>query len=427
MMGFAVSSINPCFLRALTICMPRVHGCFTPVAGMVFPHAGRGKVMTRVLVVGADVDGERVLLERLHRMAGLPMGSLQACRDLDECELLIVRNSPGLVNAAQRMRMTRPGIRLWVESQDGALLDGAQQALPKLPATEILSVLNGHARVAANSEPLHQQEPEVWHQPPASLPTRAAIIAAPASDASPRIPTSRDALTSSHAVHTDDIDAGRSGIQGSFALARALRSGIRQRQGSALLYDADRPVLAIDFSSAQAVPLLPVMQQGLAEAAQWLGGRLSQLRLVEISADKYLGHEQQGQRLPLRALLWQAAQQMQDWERVDAQLEQGAVIHLQGWPDFRVLARQQDVFRLCSLLVRKPSSQAECVHLLDLAPATVQAFVHGAFLSGYVRLDEVSKSAFEQVRQDMRNVPAQPRGGLLARMWRSVRAAAGGN
>ena len=383
--------------------------------------------MTRVLVVGADVDGERVLLERLHRMAGLPMGSLQACRDLDECELLIVRNSPGLINAAQRMRQTRPGMRLWVESQDGALLDGAQQALPKLPATEILSVLNGHARVAANSEPLHQ---DVSHQgPPSSLSgaSQSTVIAAPASDASPRLSPSRDALCSNDSAQEDDIDAGRYGVQGSFSLARALRHGIRQRQGSALLYDGDQPVLAIDFSSAQAVPLLPVMQQGLAEAAQWLGGRLSQLRLVDISAEKYLCHEQQGQRLPLRALLWQAAQQMHDWERVDAQLEQGAVIHLQGWPDFRVLARQQDVFRLCSLLVRKPSCQAECVHLLDLAPATVQAFVHGAFLSGYVRLDEVSKSAFEQVRQDMRNVPAQPRGGLLARMWRSVRAAAGGN
>lgn len=111
-----------------------------------------------------------------------------------------------------------------------------------------------------------------------------------------------------------------------------------------------------------------------------------------------------------------------DWQRVDGLLQQGAVIHLQGWPDFRVLARQQDVFRLCSLLVRKPSSLAECVHLLDLSPKTVQTFVHGAYLSGYVRLDEVSASAFDQVRQDLRNVPSTPRGGLLARMWRSVRA-----
>ena len=395
---------------------------------MVFPHAGRGNVMTRVLVVGADVDGERVLLERLHRMAGLPMGSLQACRDLDECELLIVRNSPGLINAELRMRQTRPGMRLWVESQDGALLDGAQQALPKLPATEILSVLNGHSRVAANSEPLHQQALQAAASPSPVLPVPGvAVIAQPASDASPRLSAVRDGLHASDSAQDEDLDIGHSGVQGSFSLARALRRGIRQRQGSALLYDLDRPVLAIDFSSAQAVPLLPEMQQGLAEAAQWLGGRLSQLRLVEISADKYLGHEQQGQRLPLRALLWQAAQQLTDWDRVDAQLAQGAVIHLQGWPDFRVLARQQDVFRLCSLLVRKPSSQAECVHLLDLAPATVQSFVHGAFLSGYVRLDEASRSAFEQVRQDMRNVPEQPRGGLLARMWRSVRAAAGGN
>lgn len=372
--------------------------------------------MTRVLVVGADVDAERILLERLHRMAGLPMGSLQACRDLDECELLIVRNSPGLINAAQRMRQVRPGMRLWVEAQDGVLLDGAHAALPKLPATEILSVLNGHSRLAANNEgaaPLDQGRPPI---PP--------VMAAPVSDLPPRLRVVPTPVPDP--VHEMEPDAGMSGVQGSFALARALRSGIRQRQGCALLYAGDKPVLAIDFSSAQAVPLLPVMQQGLAEAAQWLGSELKGLRLLEIHADKYLAHEQQGQRLPLRALLWQAAQQMSDWERVDALLQQGAVIHLQGWPDFRVLAKQQDVFRLCSLLVRKPSSQGECVNLLDLSPATVQAFVHGAFLSGYVRLDEVSSNAFEQVRQDMRNVPAPARGGLLARMWRSVRAVAAG-
>lgn len=372
--------------------------------------------MTRVLVVGADVDAERILLERLHRMAGLPMGSLQACRDLDECELLIVRNSPGLINAAQRMRQVRPGMRLWVEAQDGVLLDGAHAALPKLPATEILSVLNGHSRLAANNEgaaPLDQGRPPT---PP--------VMAAPVSDLPPRLRVVPTPVPD--AVLEMEPDAGMSGVQGSFALARALRSGIRQRQGCALLYAGDKPVLAIDFSSAQAVPLLPVMQQGLAEAAQWLGSELKGLRLLEIHADKYLAHEQQGQRLPLRALLWQAAQQMSDWERVDALLQQGAVIHLQGWPDFRVLAKQQDVFRLCSLLVRKPSSQGECVNLLDLSPATVQSFVHGAFLSGYVRLDEVSSNAFEQVRQDMRNVPAPARGGLLARMWRSVRAVAAG-
>lgn len=354
------------------------------------------------------MDGERVLLERLHRMAGLPMGSLQACRDLDECELLIVRDSPGLINAAMRMRQTRPGMRLWVEARDGVLLDGGLQALPKLPATEILSVLNGQSRRVAGHE--------------------AGLPGAPAAKAA-QMPAGRESANDvqdgerAGADGVSPVAAGNSGVRGSFALVRALRSGIRQRQGSALLYEGERAVLAIDFSSAQVVPLLPVMQQGLAEAALWLGGQLPQLRLQETSAENYLGYEQQGQRLPLRALLWQAAQQMQDdWQQVDGLLQQGAVIHLQGWPDFRVLARQQDVFRLCSLLVRKPSSLAECVHLLDLSPKTVQTFVHGAYLSGYVRLDEVSASAFDQVRQDLRNVPSTPRGGLLARMWRSVRA-----
>lgn len=205
------------------------------------------------------MDGERVLLERPHRMAGLPMGSLQACRDLDECELLIVRDSPGLINAAMRMRQTRPGMRLWVEAQDGVLLDGGLQALPKLPATEILSVLNGQSRRVAGHE--------------------AGLPGAPAAKAA-QMPAGRESANDvqdgerAGADGVSPVAAGNSGVRGSFALVRALRSGIRQRQGSALLYEGERAVLAIDFSSAQVVPLLPVMQQGLAEAALWLGGQL---------------------------------------------------------------------------------------------------------------------------------------------------------
>lgn len=381
--------------------------------------------MTRVLVVGVDVDTERILLERLHRIAGLPVGSLQACRDLDECELLIVRNSPGLRNAALRMRQTRPQMHLWVEANDGALLNGTDDALPALSNEQIVSVLT-----ASNVSVARPLAPSLAVA--AAGPRPQAVV--PASrTATTEKPRAALELVKNNRVFADVPDtrgkpvlAAKPAAQGRDELIEALRSGIQQRRGHVLLLAAEKPVLALDFSSAQAVPLLSAMQNGLAEAAQWLGEALPQLRIQPISAESYLGHEQQGQRLPLRALLWQAAQLVGGWDRIDAQLEQGAVIHLQGWPDFRVLARQQDVFRLCSLLVRKPSSQADCVHLLDLSPNTVKTFVHGAFLSGYVRLDEVSSSAFEQLKQDMRTVPAPPRGGLLARMWRSVRSAAVG-
>lgn len=379
--------------------------------------------MTRVLVVGADMEGERVLLERLHRMAGLPMGSLQACRDLDECQLLIVRDSPGLRNAAQRMRQTRPGMRLWVEGADGMLCDGTDDSLPQLAAHEILNVLQGHARQPVADGNARQADPTA--APAANSPRPQASNVVPLRAGLPLAGATAIPVVTADTGTAADSDDGL--LQGEHVLARSLRSGIRQRRGHGVLCFDQQPVLAIDFSSAQAVPLQPSMQHGLAEAVAWLAQQLPQLQLSTITAQQYLQYEQQGQRLPLRALLWQAAQQGGDWARLDARLQQGAVIHLQGWPDFRVLARQQDVFRLCSLLVRKPSSQAECVQLLDLSPGMVQSFVHGAFLAGYVRLDQPAPSAFDQVRHDLRQAPAgQQGGGLLARMWRSVRAAARG-
>ena len=366
------------------------------------------------------MEGERVLLERLHRMAGLPMGSLQACRDLDECQLLIVRDSPGLRNAAMRMQQTRPAMRLWVESQDGSLRDGSDESLPRLDATEILSVLQGQAGVMTPP----QAPAAVTAAAPLDLPPANGNVI-PLRSGTPHVPAASAHVASVAEEAAATFDEGLA--QGEHALARALRSGISQRRGHGLLQHNGEPVLAIDFSSAQAVPVAAGLQGGLSEAAAWIGPRLGQLQLLAMSSDNYLQYEQQGQRLPLRALLWQAAQQAGDWNRLDARLEQGAVIHLQGWPDFRVLAKQQDVFRLCSLLVRKPSTQADCVYLLDLSSAMIQSFVHGAFLAGYVRLDEPAPSAFEQVRHDLRQAPPVQRGGLLARMWRSVRAAATGS
>lgn len=350
--------------------------------------------MTKVLVVGADMEGERQLIERLHAMAKLPSGSLQACRDLDDCDLLIVRDRPGLRNAAMRMRQTRPLMRLWVEDTAGALRNGADEHPPLLDPAEIIAVLSGHADNAATGATV--------------TPIRAGVmVPAAVAAAAPSMPSGG---------HYGSPESG------SHAVVRALRRGIRAREGHALLCINEQPMLAIDFVNSQAVSLDPQLPAGLGEAIAWLSPRLSRVSVCHLDAAVYARHEQQGQRLPLRALLWQAAQQTGNWERLDAQLQQGAVIHLQGWPDFRVLARQQDVFRLCSLLVRRPSSQADCVNLLDLAPATVQDFVHSAFLAGYVRLEQAGERPAEQAGQEHPPVVAGNGGGLLARMWRSVRA-----
>lgn len=351
--------------------------------------------MTKVLVVGADMEGERVLIERLHAMAQLPSGSLEACRDLDECDLLIVRDRPGLRNAAMRMRQTRPAMRLWVEDTAGRLRNGADEPSPLLDQAEIIAVLCGSQRHVTGLPVMAANDP--IQQPAAAVPPPSA------------------------AAGTADVSHGNHDV------VRALRRGLRANQGHALLCVDGQPLLALDFINAQAVALDPALPNGLAEAVTWLALRLDAVSISDLDAWRYEQHEHQGQRLPLRALLWQVAQQSGNWERVDARLRQGELIHLQGWPDFRVLARQQDVFRLCSLLVRRPSSLADCVSLLDLAPATVQGFVHGAFLAGYVTLSPPPATASVLATPAAAAPTTRPGGGLLARMWRSVRAVGRGN
>lgn len=353
--------------------------------------------MTKVLVVGADMEGERQLLERLQAMASLPSGSLQACRDLDECDLLIVRDRPGLRNAAMRMRQTRPSMRLWLEDTAGALHNGSDDQPALLAQDEIIAVLCGQQAPMATVTPI-----------------RPGMIMAGAGTASPSPAASVEAATAANHEH------------GSHAVVRALRRGLRARSGHALLCHGEQPILAIDFANAQAVSLDPQLPAGLGEAIAWLSPRLGRVSICQLEAAVYARHEQQGQRLPLRALLWQAGQQAGGWNRIDARLQQGAVIHLQGWPDFRVLARQQDVFRLCSLLVRRPSSLADCVKLLDLAPATVLDFVHSAFLAGYVNLEQAGRQEAEPAARVPAASSGGSAGGLLARMWRSVRGAGKG-
>jgi len=98
--------------------------------------------MTRVLVVGSDSREEQVLLRRLRNAACLPADSLMACTDLDECDLLVVRDTPGLRNAARRMLSTRPGLRLWMHDDSGQLHEGLDDAAVPLDNAAIERVLN---------------------------------------------------------------------------------------------------------------------------------------------------------------------------------------------------------------------------------------------------------------------------------------------
>ena len=80
--------------------------------------------MARVLVVGTDIQGEQALLQRLRLASALPDGQVRRSRDLDDCDLLVIRDTPALRNAAQRMRQQRPRLQCWIEDNGGQLRDG---------------------------------------------------------------------------------------------------------------------------------------------------------------------------------------------------------------------------------------------------------------------------------------------------------------
>ncbi len=82
--------------------------------------------MARVLVVGTDIQGEQALLQRLRVASALPAGQIRRSQDLDDCDLLVIRDTPAL-----RMRQQRPRLQCWIESTGGQLRrgDGGQDVL----------------------------------------------------------------------------------------------------------------------------------------------------------------------------------------------------------------------------------------------------------------------------------------------------------
>lgn len=316
--------------------------------------------MARVLVVGADVRAERALLERLQRLAGLPEGRLSSCRGLDECDLLVVRDTPGLRHAALRMALQRPGMPFWVEHEDGGLVDGHAREDVVLEDRQIERVLCDIATASAT-----------------------------------------------HAPQGDSECLAR----GAKAVTRELRRRLRDRQGRTRLVLGNGQDLLLDFNAdIVAVPGAPDAR----ELPAWLGIGLDQARL-EIPAPPA---PENAPRLPLRTLLWQAGQHGDHWRDLDAKLDGGAVVRLSRWPDFRVIARQPEGFRLCSLLLKRPAGLRECASMLGLESELVRHFVHSAYLCGYASLLAADASSM---------APALPReqGGstMLARMWRSLRQA----
>lgn len=318
--------------------------------------------MARVLVVGSDIQGERALLQRLRVAASLPADTVRSCRDLDECDLLVIKDTPALRNAALRMLRERPRIQFWVEDQDGQLRQGQGSNRGVLDDTAIEHALR---------------------QMPAA---------------------------------TNSIDEPCI-AQGAKAITRALRERVPARQGHAALVLDDEPQLLLDFVQDQMV--LPVGVPA-ASLAQDLSDLFESLSLHGLSERRYLELAAALPRQPLRPLLWQWGQRPAHWQDLDARLQRGARIKLLRWPDFRVLGNQHDSFRLCSLLLKRACSVDECAALLDVPREAVRSVVHPAYLCGYAALEDFMANA-----PPVRGSDRDRSGTLLARMWRSVRQRGG--
>lgn len=317
--------------------------------------------MARVLVVGSDIQGEHALLQRLRSAAALPADTVRSCRDLDDCDLLVIKDTPALRNAALRMVRERPKIQFWIEDQDGHLRHGQGDEH---------AVLDDHAI-----------EHALRQMPPAPEPIEEPIAARSAK-----------------------------------AITRVLRESLQSRHGHAVLALDGLPLLLVDFEQDQMV--VPDGSDNVA-MAQALSDSFERLALHGIAAKRY--HQLAGElpRQPLRPLLWQWGQHPAHWHDLDARLRQHARVRLLRWPDFRVLGHQHDSFRLCSLLLKRACSVDECATLLEIPREAVSAFVHPAYLCGY--------AALEAPAAGMRLAGgAGDGGGLLARMWRSVRQRGGG-
>ncbi|AWH22995.1 hypothetical protein [Stenotrophomonas sp. ZAC14D2_NAIMI4_6] len=280
--------------------------------------------MARVLVVGTDIQGEQALLQRLRVASALPDGQIRRSQDLDDCDLLVIRDTPALRNAALRMRQQRPRLQCWIEDIGGQLRrgDGGHDVLDDGAI--------GHALRGMQAAP-------------PSTPVRLA--------------------------------------DGAHAITRLLRERLPLRQGQLLLALDGQPLLLMDIEQDQAV----LLQEPAALLVERLADGFEHLQLDALTAAQLQALAGTRARQPLRPLLWQWAQRSRHWQALDERLR-GATVKLLRWPDFRVLGHDHDAFRLCSLLLKRASTVDECAMLLELPAAAVRDFVHAAYLCGYAQL-----------------------------------------
>ncbi|MGY1458129.1 hypothetical protein [Luteimonas sp. A649] len=202
-------------------------------------------------------------------------------------------------------------------------------------------------------------------------------------------------------------------------IARVLRERMVAGQGLATLVRGGEPQALLDFDRRLAVPLAGV-EDGLATA---LARDFHQLRLEPLTARDFNNGMSSTPPVPLAPLLWNIALQVEGPVPLFDPMDRRTVLSLRQWPDFRAIARRHDHFRLCCLLLKRPSTTVEACELLELDAATVDGFFNAAYLSGHADTGrhEHAVSPLAVAAAAARARPRKSGGSALARMWRSVR------
>lgn len=194
-----------------------------------------------------------------------------------------------------------------------------------------------------------------------------------------------------------------------------VRARVLARDGCTVVAVGGQPRLLLDFERGLAGTLAgsdaSLSPQALADAL--VSGRLAPadgMSAVTV--------------VPLLPLLWRAAIALAPGGQLPAH-RPGVALTLRSWPDFRALAHRHDHFRLSCLLLGKPMRAARAAVLSGMEEGEVLAFLGAAWLTGHADLDAPSPGKPPAGADHDAGAAAPQRASLFARLWRSVRGAAG--
>lgn len=142
-----------------------------------------------------------------------------------------------------------------------------------------------------------------------------------------------------------------------------------------------------------------------------LGTKPGRLSLEPLARDALDMQSRHTKTTPMLPLLWQTGLNVLDGSAPMPPLSADSCLQLRRWPDFRVLTRRHDDFRICALLISRGLTVQHACDAVNLPQNQVQAFFNAAYLSGY---------ALPVLATDAPTIP--PKAGRLATRWRDVRS-----